>query len=636
MLISKEIISDINHRVDIVDIISDYVVLKPSGANYKGLCPFHKEKTPSFTVNRNEGFFHCFGCKESGNSISFLQKYLNITYVEAVRLLCLRYGIKIENDYDNKNETAESLMYKLYDSAKDFYISELYRIGEKALEYYKQRGLSNNTILKFGLGYSPNSYNSLVKHFSKSSYSSDILIKSGLLRKINNNIYDFFRNRAMFPIRDFMGRTIAFGGRQLEKDEKSGKYINSAESLIYDKKQTLYGLYESKTEIRKEKTAFIVEGYLDVISLEQAGICNVVAPCGTALSLNQLRLLKKHTSCEVLYLMFDGDEAGKTATFKGIKIALQIGFDLRIIDLPDGEDPDTLINKGGIEMFKKLKDESKNFVEYTFYALNRKNKLQSPAEKAAAIRDLIKSILLIPDKLQHKYYVDFIVDLFRVDVEELRKLYVKTRNELKETDLRKPFELGNKGDLKDLVKLENILDDFVKVINNESEENSNTEYIEAEELHPAEKAIFSYLLEHNDNFKFMQKKYNFEINFLVSSLGKDIYFWFKENEESEKIFQDLLENDEVPTKIKEVLSGLKMQKKYESKHWQNYSNIRIENKTAELIEIPLLQLKKEQIYQELSELREKIRLNTADDRILRRYQELIKEQKKYMDLLTTL
>ena len=635
MLIPKETIAEINRKADIVDVISDYVALQPSGANYKGLCPFHKEKTPSFSVNRTDGFYHCFGCKESGTSITFLQKYLNIPFIEAVKMLAIRYGIKIESKYDDKADSEESLLYRLYDSAKDFYIAELYRVGEKAFEYYKQRNLSDNSIVKFALGYAPNNFERLTKHFAHSDYSTEILIKSGLLRKNEKGKYDFFRNRTMFPIRDFIGRTIAFGGRQLEKNDKSGKYINSPDSLIYNKKQTLYGLYEGKTEIRKTKTTFVVEGYLDVISLSQSGIYNVVAPCGTSLSLEQLRSLKKHTGCEILYFMFDGDEAGKNAAFRGIEIALKLGFDLRLIDLPEGQDPDSFINTAdGRKKFNTIYNESKNFVEYIYHTLNDKNLLNTPAEKSTTIRNLLKLVLFHPDKLQHKYYTDFIVDLFKVDVEELRKLYVKMRNELKESNLRSSLVSINKNDLQDLNEPETTIDNFTTISNITLEEKKiDNNFIEKEELLPAERAVFSYILRHNDNFKISQEKYEFNENILLSGLAKDIYYWFTEYEDSENIFQSLLEDEDVPDNIKNILSELKMYEIKESKHWNKYSNIKAVNNDTALIKIPLLQLKDTQYLNEMEELQKKMKANYTDERILKHFYEILEKHKKFMEYM---
>ena len=621
MLIAKEIIAEINKRTDIVDVISDYVALKQTGANYKGLCPFHNEKTPSFTLNRNEGFFHCFGCKESGNAITFLQKHLNITFIEAVRMLGIRYGVNVATNDNNSADSEEGIIYKIYESAKDYYIAELYRIGDKALDFYKERGLEDISIVKFGLGYSPNGFEGLVKHFSNSGYSSEMLIKSGLLRDKNGRMYDFFRNRAMFPIRDFIGRTIAFGGRQLEKDDKSGKYINSSESLIYDKKQVLYGIYEAKTEIRKTKTAFIVEGYLDVISLEQAGICNVVAPCGTSLSLEQLRYLKKHTGCEILYFVFDGDEAGEKATIRGIEIALQLGFDLRIIKLPNGQDPDTFINNtDGINKFNQLCNESKNFIEYIYSSLFDNNLLNRPSEKSAAIRNLIKLLLLHPDKLQHKYYIDFIVDLFSADIDELRQLYAKMREELKESQLRK---IANNNDLKDLVSPENIINDFMETINTNYEEINNN--LVAEELDESEKFLFSYILQKNEHFKFIIDKYKFDESFLVTEIANDIFYYLKENESSESIFQTLLGDEEVPEYIKKLLSELKMNEK-------NY-NAESANTEYELVYIPLLNLRIKTINNELKELNPKIKLGNVDNKISQRYLYLTQKRMEYTDEL---
>jgi DNA primase len=528
MKIATEIIEEIKRRADIVEVISDYVDLKQAGKNYKGLCPFHSEKTPSFSVSP-EGFFYCFGCKESGNSISFVQKYLHLTFPEALKLLADKYGIRLETQ-TLEEDSFEAKLRKVYEIAQNFYSQSLFRqAGIDAYEYFSDRKLSDETMSIFGLGYSAKSFDVLYNELKRLGFSEEIMLEAGLIRQKNGKFYDFFRNRAMFPIKDFLGRTIAFGGRQLVEDKASGKYINSADSFIYDKKQTLFGLFEAKNEIRKKNEAIIVEGYIDVLSLYQNGFKNVVAPCGTALSKEQLQTLKKHTNANILYFLFDGDFAGINASLRGIEPALELGFDLRIVLLPAEKDPDSIVNDtDGIFKLNDLISHYFSFVDFISKKFDSEGKLKTPAEKSEAIKTIINYILKIPDKTQHKFYIENIQEIFDIDLSILRNIYQKVKQENQENLRKKQIYSDNSNQNSDNSngKIE------AEVFENKE---FRTETFNINELLPAEKNIFQFLIQNDKFFSKIVEKYNLSPDIFITELAKFILEILLENIENENL-----------------------------------------------------------------------------------------------------
>ncbi len=366
MIIAQNTIQQILSRVDIIDIIGTFVKLKKRGANYLGLCPFHNEKSPSFTVSPAKEIYKCFGCGRSGNSISFLMEAEKYSYVEALRWLANKYGVEIEEtetspEYKQQQQAADSL-YIINNFAQQFFSTQLFETDEGqdiALSYLKQRGFREDTIKKFQLGYNPEAKDTFSKAALAAQYNQEYLLKSGLVNNREGVLNDNYRGRIIFPIHNQSGKVLGFGARIIKKNDKAPKYINTPENEIYVKSKVLYGSYFARQPIDKADECLLVEGYTDVVSLHQAGIENVVASGGTALTPDQLRLIKKYTNN--LTIIYDGDNAGVKAALRGLDLALEEGLNVQLVLIPDGEDPDSYVNKVGSSAFT------------TFIATNKKD-----------------------------------------------------------------------------------------------------------------------------------------------------------------------------------------------------------------------------------------------------------------------
>ena len=366
MIIAQNTIQQILSRVDIIDIIGTFVKLKKRGANYLGLCPFHNEKSPSFTISPAKEIYKCFGCGRSGNSISFLMEAEKYSYVEALRWLANKYGVEIEEtetspEYKQQQQAADSL-YIINNFAQQFFSTQLFETDEGqdiALSYLKQRGFREDTIKKFQLGYNPEAKDTFSKAALAAQYNQEYLLKSGLVNNREGVLNDNYRGRIIFPIHNQSGKVLGFGARIIKKNDKAPKYINTPENEIYVKSKVLYGSYFARQPIDKADECLLVEGYTDVVSLHQAGIENVVASGGTALTPDQLRLIKKYTNN--LTIIYDGDNAGVKAALRGLDLALEEGLNVQLVLIPDGEDPDSYVNKVGSSAFA------------TFIATNKKD-----------------------------------------------------------------------------------------------------------------------------------------------------------------------------------------------------------------------------------------------------------------------
>ena len=355
-MISQNSIQQILSRIDIVEIVGSFVKLKKRGANYLGLCPFHNEKTPSFTVSPSKEIYKCFGCGRSGNSISFLMEAEKYSYVEALRWLAAKYNVEIEEsetspEYKQQQQVADSL-YIINNFAQKFFTDALFNSEEGqdiALSYLKERGFREEVIRKFQLGYNPEARDGFTKAALASQYSLEYLQKTGLVNVRDGNSYDNYRGRIIFPIHNQSGKVLGFGARIIKKNDKAPKYINSPENEIYVKSKILYGSYFARQAIDKADECLLVEGYTDVVSLHQAGIENVVASGGTSLTPDQLRLIKKYTNN--LTIIYDGDSAGIKAALRGLDLALEESLNVRLVLIPDNEDPDSYVNKVGTGAF---------------------------------------------------------------------------------------------------------------------------------------------------------------------------------------------------------------------------------------------------------------------------------------------
>lgn len=474
MQISEEILERIKNENDIVQVISETVRLKRSGRNFMGLCPFHNEKSPSFSVSQDKQIYKCFGCGEAGNVISFVMKNRNMSFLDAVKYLAARANITLElqNEKKDKSLQKKELLYRVNLEAGKFFFSNLMS-NNTAKEYFLNRGIKLETIRSFGLGYANNSWNSLMNHLKRKNISEQLMIEAGLL-SVNpekNRKYDRFRNRVMFPVFDYRGKVIGFGGRVL--DDSKPKYLNSPETLIFQKGTNLYGLNFALKHNMKERYFIIVEGYMDLITLHQYGITNVVASLGTALTINQARLLKRYA--DKVVISYDADIAGQMATMRGLEILRTAGFDVRVLSIPQGKDPDEFVRSNGKEAFLKLINSSAPLIDYRL----------KKAEEGIDFKNSQSSIL----------YAKKVMDILS-DLDPLEKdVYVKKASE-------------NTG-----IKEQILYDMLSKRINdsndgnnmNNKEESGTKLYIEPGFL-KAERSLLKLILENNEYLDIIEEK----------------------------------------------------------------------------------------------------------------------------------
>lgn len=409
-MIDQATIQKIFDAADIYEVVSDFVALKKRGVNYVGCCPFHNEKTGSFTVSPAKGIYKCFGCGKGGNSINFIMDQEQMSYVEALRYLAAKYNILIEEkelSEDEKKEKSERESMLIATSyAQEFFVYQLLHTDEGksvGLSYFKRRGLDTATIEKFGLGYNPEGWDSFTKTALGKGYKQEYLVKTGLTIEAEKGLFDRFRARVMFPIRDIAGKIIAFGGRIMTNDKKSAKYLNSPESEIYHKSRTLYGIYFAKKSIVQQNRCYMVEGYLDVISFHMKGVENTVASSGTSLTIEQIRLIRRLTPN--VTIIYDGDAAGIKASLRGIDLVLEEGLNVRVVSLPEGEDPDSFAQAHSQqELLEYIKANETDFISFkTKLLLGQVG--DDPIERAKLITDIVKSISLIPDPITRSVYV---------------------------------------------------------------------------------------------------------------------------------------------------------------------------------------------------------------------------------------
>ncbi|MFL5771867.1 MAG: DNA primase, partial [Flavisolibacter sp.] len=358
-MITQNTIQQIQSRIDILEVIGSFVKLKRRGANYLGLCPFHNEKTPSFTVSPTKEIFKCFGCGKSGNTISFLMEHEKLSYVEALKWLANRYNIEIEEkevspEIRLQQQASESLLI-INQFARDYYTDLIFNTDEGkdiGVTYLTERGFTEDTIRKFSLGYAPDQRDGFTKKALANQFNPELLQKSGLVAMRNDNLVDNYRDRIIFPVHNNSGKVIGFGARLLKNNDKAPKYINTPENELYVKSKILYGTYFARQAIDKADECLLVEGYTDVISLHQAGIENVVASGGTSLTQDQLRLIKKYT--KNLTIIYDGDAAGVKAALRGLDMALEESLNVKLVLIPDKEDPDSYVRKIGRDGFRQF------------------------------------------------------------------------------------------------------------------------------------------------------------------------------------------------------------------------------------------------------------------------------------------
>ena len=439
---SDEIIEEVRQSNDIVDIISQYMHLKRSGRNYFGLCPLHNEKSPSFSVSPDKQIFHCFGCGVGGNVFTFLMKIEGISFIEAVQSLAERANIQLptfENSIDSAREELKAKVYKVNEFTATFYHENLYKpTAKEAQEYIKKRKLTNDILKSFRIGFSGR-FDELYKALKKEGFNDPEILESGLVNRNDNGTYiDRYRNRLMFPICDARGRVIAFGGRVL--DDSKPKYINSPENIVYSKGRNLFGLNVAKKSQEIKKRILIVEGYMDVISLQQRGIPNVVAPLGTALTQQQGWLLRKNS--EQIVLSFDSDEAGLQAKIRALDILQNMGCDIRVLQIDGAKDPDEYIVKYGNARFKNLIDKALSIIEFKVKLLKQNLNLENTNDKIKFLNEIAKLISKIDNNIEREIYIENIAKEYEISKEaiyaEVNKLTYSGNKSEKILDKPKP------------------------------------------------------------------------------------------------------------------------------------------------------------------------------------------------------
>ncbi len=458
-MISQETIQQIVSRIDIIEIISSFIKLKKRGTNYIGLCPFHNEKTPSFTVSPSKEIYKCFGCGRSGNTVSFLMEHEKYSYVEALRWLAAKYNVEIEEtetspEFKEQQQVSDSL-YIINKFAQQFFTEALFNTDEgnnAGLSYLKERGFREEIIKKFELGYNPEARDTFAKVATNAQFNEGLLQKSGLVIARENGLQDNYRGRIIFPIHNQTGKIAGFGARLIRNNDKAPKYINTPENEIYVKSKILYGSYFARQAIDKSDECLLVEGYTDVLSLHQAGIENAVASGGTSLTPDQLRLIKKYT--QNLTILYDGDSAGIKAALRGLDLALEEGLNVKLVLLPNQEDPDSYINKNGVASFNLfIKENKKDFILFQLeHAL--KDAGDDANKRSHAVNQIAETISKInkaEDFTKQQDYIHKTAELLKIDESGLHTLvnkYIReklTKDEKRQINNEKLFEEKGSG-----------------------------------------------------------------------------------------------------------------------------------------------------------------------------------------------
>lgn len=429
-MIPENIVDDIRRQADIVEIVSEHVRLKKRGKNYIGLCPFHTEKTPSFNVNPSMQVYKCFGCGKGGNVFTFLMEMEKVSFVEAAKSLARRVGVQIPDERRRPDEVATPFekLYEVLTFAGNYFYTNLYSDDRHAKfireDYFKgQRGLTDAMIKTFGLGASPDGWDILLYAARQEGFTEEILEHAGLIRRREDGsgCYDAFRDRAMFPITNATGRVVGFGARKVFDDDPLAKYINSPESPVYVKNKILYGLFQAKDAIRKDDIAFMVEGYMDLISLHQHGVINVVASSGTSLTEGQAELLARYTKNVVI--VYDADNAGAAAAMRGTDILLERGMHVKVLTLPKGDDPDSFVRREGEDVFRRLAASADSFVTYKAAQLKGGGKFESPEQMADAVKQIVQTVAKIPDAIERSFTLRTVAETFDLyETDLLREL----------------------------------------------------------------------------------------------------------------------------------------------------------------------------------------------------------------------
>lgn len=565
MRYSDEILNEVRENSDIVEVISQYVHLKRSGRNYFGLCPFHNEKSPSFSVSPDKQIFHCFGCGVGGNVFTFISKIEGIGFKEAIENLADRAGIvlpKSTNNEDSKKEELKSKVYKVNNFTADYYHKRLYKPESKAgQEYVKQRKLTNETLESYNLGFSGN-YDELYKILRKEGFNDEEILESGLVKKNEHGQYvDFYRDRFMIPILDVRNRVIAFGGRVLG-DAKRFKYLNSPENIVYSKGKHLFGLNVAKKYDHKK--LLIVEGYMDAISLHQRGITNVVAALGTALTTNQGWLLRRNA--EQVILGFDADGAGQNAIMRAMEVMQNMGCDMRVLQMTGAKDPDEFIIKYGSARFQKLMNEAISLLEFRVKVLEQNLDLDVASDKVKFLNEIAKLLAKIDNTIEQEIYIEKLSKGYNISKEaifgQVNKLQYSGKIQSNNLEKSKPVVIHKKE---------------IKVDNNISEE-----------IIKRENTIISILINNPENFQIIKENmkvgdFKYDINIKIA---KALYQELEKEDSNISLVLDKIEDEEIKNHLTAIMAedyGITDNKKAIEDILKKYEKEKLEKRRDELI-----------------------------------------------------
>ena len=585
MRYSEDILNEVKENNDIVEVISQYVHLKRSGRNYFGICPFHNEKSPSFSVSPDKQIFHCFGCGVGGNVISFISKIEGIGFKEAIETLAERANISLPvntSQEDSKLEELKSKVFKVNSFTADYYHKRLYdsksKIGQ---EYVKKRKLTNDTLEAYNLGFSGN-FDELYQVLRKEGFNDEEILESGLVNKNDNGKYiDRYRNRFMIPILDVRNRVIAFGGRVI--DDSKPKYINSPENIVYSKGKHLFGLNVAKKGDTKK--LLIVEGYMDAISLHQRGITNVVASLGTALTTNQGWLLRKNA--EEVILGFDSDGAGQTAIIRAMEVMQNMGCDMRVLQMTGAKDPDEYIIKYGSARFKKLMDEAISLIEFKVKVLKQSLNLEIAGDKVKFLNEIAKLISKIDNSIEREIYIDKIAKNYNISKEAI---------------------FGQVNKIQYLGKNKNnILENNKKITHKKNDEQDKSI---KEEVIKRENIIISILINNPENYQYIKQKisiedFQYDINIKII---KELYQELEKENYNINSVLDKLQDEIIQSHLTAIMAednGITDNKKAIDDILKKYEREKLEEKRDELIKQSSLEQdkeKKKKLGEELNEI----------------------------------
>ena len=617
-MIPKETIDLIFETARIDEVVGDFVQLKKRGVNLLGNCPFHDEKTPSFTVSPAKGIYKCFGCGKGGNAVNFVMDHEHFSYPEALKYLANKYNIFIEEtvrtpEQEEAANDRES-MFIVSNIANEYFQDQLFNSDEGravGLSYFKERGFREDVLKKFLLGYSPEKSDAFSAHALKEGYKLEFLEKTGLTIPKGSRNYDRFHGRVMFPIRSLSGRVLGFGGRILKSNVKAAKYLNSPESDIYHKSKVLYGMYYAKNSIVKKDRCLLVEGYTDVISMHQAGIENVVASSGTSLTIDQIKLVKRFTNN--ITLLFDGDAAGLKAALRGVNLILEEGLNVKIVTFPDGEDPDSYAKKVSSEELEDyINSEAKDFIEFKCSLLLEEAK-EDPIKRAELIKDVASTIALIPDNVARTVYAQTSSKILGIEeqvvfasIEQSRSGKAKSSSKPMEVVFSSPKQVHKldavSSDLEELTLIRLIIIygtfDLNIEVENEKGESSGVIISTAE-------YIISELNE--DDIQFTNQKYN--------KIYRELINYFHENESipEEKYFVQH-HDPEISQTVSQLLSD-----KHQLSDWTK-KDIYVPTETEkleDLVEEAIIRLKSKVVKLKIEKMLEQMKSNelTNDNRI---------------------